>query len=139
MTAQDISTSIKNTLTAVRDNRKVVFKDILEYATNTFNGYPSVTITGKSVGAEFATTNENIRTYVFEITIYIKDGGATAWTQARRLQDLASNALDKTRDLGNRSWVVEPTRVNEIISEQISSGEHLKAVLELIVKTIEIV
>ena len=61
MSASSITTAIQTSLEAIRDGNKVVFKDILDYATNKFNGFPTITIYSTDMGSEFASSAENLR------------------------------------------------------------------------------
>ncbi len=139
MNASEIKAAIVSTLQAVRDNGNVVFKDVLAYATNEFTGYPSLTITSNSATSSFATTSENIRMYKFMIKIYTKDDTETSWAQITRLQDIVSNALDRSNDLNNADLILEPAQAEEIVAEVISGGPHIIASISVIIKAIKVV
>ena len=137
MSAQSISTAIKNTLTAVRDNNNPVFKDILERATNDFSGFPSLTIVNVDTSTEMATTAEDLWMYKYMITGYIVDDRQEGWQQARRLQEMIMDAINESNDLGHPEWIVMPAVMEGIENEVISGGEHLKIMVSVIIKLIK--
>ena len=136
MSASSITTAIQTSLEAIRDGNKVVFKDILDYATNKFNGFPTITIYSTDMGSEFASSAENLRMYKFDIVIYLKDATPASWRRARVLQELVANQLDKSGDLGRNDWILMPAVVSEVVAETIGNGEHIKATISVIVKSI---
>ena len=137
MSAQTISTALKDTIEAVRDNGNPVFKDILEKATNTFTGFPSVTIISADTSTEFASTDEDLWMYKFMVTVYMKDDTDDSWIQARRLQELIMDAVNKSSDLGQPEWIVMPAQMEGVENEVISNADHLKAHISVIIKLIK--
>ena len=137
-TTQAISTTIKTTLSAVRDNGQVVFKDIIEGKTKQFSDFPGLTIHLSGMESEIASNVENLRRYNFLINCYM-EGDLEAFGDAMTFQEIIVNALDKSKDLGNSGWIVMPAQMTEITKEMLGRRECLKISINLVVKAIELV
>ena len=138
--ASAISIAIKTTLSAVQDNNQAVFKQIIEGNAKQLTDLPSSTINLINTESAIATTAENIKHYKFLINCYMQDDGMeTVRANANKLQDMITEALGKSKDLGNSDWIVMPAQMTEITKEMLGRRECLKISINLVVKAIELV
>lgn len=110
----DLSTAIVTVLQGVTVNGDT-FKDIQEFPTIIFNGYPAVTVAPSDNESDYSSTVENERTYVWYIDCYypIEDptsanGYASAFATMRVLMDAVLDALDNSNSLNGAAQIIKP-------------------------------
>lgn len=104
------------------------FKDIREYPSLEFTGYPAATIAPSDNDSDYATTVENLRTYIFYVDVFYpvedptsSDGYANAFEQMRKLVDVTLDAFDMSNTLNNACQMLTPAPANWTVVETESS------------------
>jgi hypothetical protein len=101
---QNMSAAINSVLAGITNSGDTVFSDIKEYPTTEFLGTPAATIVPSDNISDYATINQNLRTYAFFVDMFIPiesstGGYATSFSTMRQLLDLALDAFDNSNDL----------------------------------------
>ena len=105
---------------ATDDRGNPVFKNVYRRATNTFDGYPSVTVLHDPGDSEFATAKRGKRTYAFNLTIY--DLGADKeltddeWDKIRDLQDAVTDVIDQLPGIDGLKYPAVPGDIVPIVT-----------------------
>jgi hypothetical protein len=140
-----LSSRIKDVLTGVSIADEPAFVDILERASNKFSGFPSATIVPGETNSDYSTTDQNQRTYVFFIYVYLSaealDGSAAdiAWANIRDIIDLVLDSLDRSDDLDNACEFLHPVPMQPFETAESGSGAVLVAPIRLeCIKTINL-
>lgn len=140
-----LSGKIKDLLTATTLTGNPVFVQVLERASNSFNGFPSATIVPGETGSDYATVKQNERTYVFYVYIYLSaealDTGDTSatWSDIRNIIDIVLDGLDNSNDLGNTCAFLRPVPMQPFEATTSGSGAVLVAPIRLeCIKTIDL-
>lgn len=111
-TLNSIVTQLKTLVGAIQYSGSTAFVDVKSYASNNFEGYPSVTIVNAEVESTYDTQAQNLRTYNIYVYIYenleLLDDDA-AWDRIRDLQDSVLDAIDRSLDLAATADFVRPT------------------------------
>lgn len=125
-----ISNEIGEILYAIQQNGADAFVQVLEYPTNQFTGFPSVTIVPADVRSELMTVVENYRTYAFEVAIFVSvanTGDMSAeFGVMRTLVETALDALESSIDLNGVADFLVPVPMRWEV-RQTGTGDALIA------------
>lgn len=101
----NISAAIQTILSGVQQSGADAFVDVVEYPSNQFDGFPSVTIVPADIKSQLMTVQENFRTYAFEVAIYVSVANLgnmeSEFIVMRTLVDAVLDALDQSIDLND--------------------------------------
>jgi hypothetical protein len=109
-----LSAAIVNVLQGIQQDGAPAFAEIVTYPTTQFAGTPSASIVPSSNTSDYATTVQDLRSYIFEIYLYLDvasdgSGMAVVFPQMLLLVDSVTDALDMSNTLNGTAQIVIPT------------------------------
>lgn len=134
---KDINNAIVTALQGIQYNSNPAFKEVKNYSTQQFSGYPSATVFNGDTTSEYDTQQQNLRQYVVMIYMWFdleRNDDSTEWDRSRDYVDLVLDAIDKSADLSATCDFVEPTGMQPYNQTVDEAGEKLVAPIRVICK-----
>ncbi len=131
---QPMINEIKTMLTALQYSGNPAFKQVLDYPTQQFSGYPSATIVRGEVTSAYDTQKQNMRNY--QIMIYLwfdmeESDDAVEFVRSNEYVDLVLDAIDNSEDLNATCDFLEPIGMQAYTQPVEEAGQKLVAPIKL--------
>lgn len=109
----DLSAEIVNVLSNIEQEDAPAFAEINNFPNNNFGGTPAATVVPSDNQSDYATIVQDLRTYAFDIDLYIpieqEDNGVqTSFEQMSVLYDSCIDAFDNCNDLNAQCDMLRP-------------------------------
>lgn len=128
MSFTSVRAALKTKLDEIKTNFPDAIQVIYDYVESGISGYPAVLIESQSMGSDFGSQAQNLRTYKFSLTIHQTYEDAGRDEASKRIDatvDTIINELDEDFTLGGAVTQILPVGANKTFIEDSEAGKKI--------------